>query len=147
MNARAKGAGRDSEGRSGHAPDASKGGPAGLASARRLVHVYEMMRFLTRTVALLLVAAGFAALVVDGVRSIAASRLVVTAFGETAYRLFPHSFPMLQPVVEQRIHPVVWDPFLLSFFLTPTWIVLGFLGLLLFWAARRRATIGFDPRA
>lgn len=106
-----------------------------------------MTRFLTRTVALLLLAAGFAALVVDGVRSIAASRLVVTAFGETAYRLFPHSFPMLQPVVEQRVHPILWDPFLLSFFLTPTSIVLGFLGLVLFWAARRRETIGFDPRA
>lgn len=106
-----------------------------------------MARFLTRTVALLLLAGGFAALVIDGVRSISGSRLVVTAFGETMYRLFPQSFPKLQPVVEQRLHPAVWDPFLLSFFLTPAWIVLGFLGLLLFWLARRRPQIGFDPGA
>ncbi len=65
---------------------------------------------------MLLLAAAFAALVVDGVRSVAASKVVVTAFGETSYRLFPHSFPLLQPVVEQRLHPVLWDPFLLSFF-------------------------------
>ncbi len=106
-----------------------------------------MARFLTRTVALLLLAAGFSALVVDGVRSISGSHLVITAFGETVYRLFPHSFPKLQPVVEQKLHPVVWDPFLLSFFLTPAWLVLGFFGLLLFWLARRRATIGVDTGA
>jgi hypothetical protein len=122
-------------------------GSIGLASALKVRHLYEMTRFLTRTVALLLLAAGFAALVVDGVRSVAASKVVVTAFGETSYRLFPHSFPLLQPVVEQRLHPVLWDPFLLSFFLTPTWIVLGFLGLLLFWLARRRTVIGIDPSA
>lgn len=118
-----------------------------LASRARLYHLYEMTRFLTRTLALLLLAAGFAALVIDGVRSIAGSRLVVTAFGEMMYRVFPQSFPKLQPVVEQRLHPVVWDPFLLSFFLTPAWVVLGFLGLLLFWLARPRHTIGVDPSA
>jgi hypothetical protein len=103
-----------------------------------------MTRFLMRTLALLLLAAGFAALIVDGVRSITGSRIVVTAFGETAYRLFPMSFPKLQPAVEQRVHPLVWDPFLLSFFLTPSWLVLGFLGLLLFWLARPRPAIGVD---
>jgi len=116
-----------------------------LASAAKVDHLFGMARFLTRTVALLLLAAGFAALVVDGVRSIAGSRILVTEFGETAYKLFPHSFPMLQPVVEQRLHPVVWNPFLLSFFLTPTWVVLGFFGLLLFWLAHRRPQIGVDP--
>jgi hypothetical protein len=116
-----------------------------LASSAEHDHVYEMTRFLTRTVALLLLAAGFAALIVDGVRSIAASRIMVTAFGETAFRLFPHSFPKLQTAVEQKLHPVVWDPFLLSFFLTPAWIVLGFLALVLFWLARRRRGVGVDP--
>jgi hypothetical protein len=96
-----------------------------------------MIRFLTRTIALLLLAAGFAALVVDGVRSISGSRVVVTAFGETIFRIFPFSFPKLQPVV--------WDPFLLSFFVTPTWLILGFLGLLLFWLTRRRPVVGIDP--
>jgi hypothetical protein len=52
---------------------------------------------------------------------------------------------MLQPIVEQRLHPVVWNPFLLSFFLTPTWIVLGFFGVLFFWLAQRRPQVGIDP--
>lgn len=104
-----------------------------------------MIRFLTRTVALLLLAAGFAALVVDSVRSIAASRVLVTAFGETIFKIFPFSFPKLQPAIEQRLHPIVWDPFLLSFFVTPTWLILSFLGLLLFWLTRRRPGVAFDP--
>jgi hypothetical protein len=116
-----------------------------LASRRAGHHVLIMIRFLTRTMALLLLAAGFAALVVDGVRSISGSRIVVTAFGETVFRIFPFSFPKLQPAVEQRLHPIVWDPFLLSFFVTPTWLILGFLGLLLFWLTRRRPVVGIDP--
>ena len=106
-----------------------------------------MVRFLVRTVALLLLAAAFAALVVDGVRSIAVSRIVVTAFGETIYRLLPHHFPLLQPAVEQRFHPLIWDPFLLSVFLAPGWLVLAVLGVLLYWAARPRASqVGFSSR-
>ena len=125
-------------------PVGMSGRKAALACAARHVHLYEMTRFLTRTLALLLLAAGFAALIVDGVRSIAGSRVVITAFGETAYRLFPQSFPKLQPAVEQRLDPIIWDPFLLSFFLTPTWLVFGFMGMLLFWLARRRREIGVD---
>ena len=106
-----------------------------------------MVRFLVRTVALLLLAAAFAALVVDGVRSIAASRIIITAFGETSYRVLPHHFPLLQTAVEQRLHPVVWDPFLLSLFLAPAWLVLAVLGVLLYWAARPRGTqVGFSSR-
>jgi len=107
-----------------------------------------MIRFLVRAVALLLLAAGFAALVVDGARSIAASKVMVSAFGETAYQVFPHSFPLIQPAIERHLHPALWDPVLLSVFLTPTWLVLAVLGVLLFWAARRRAPpIGYSSRA
>ena len=106
-----------------------------------------MFRFLVRTIGLLLLAGGFAALVIDGTRSIAASKLVVTAFGETCYHAFPYSFPLLQPAIERHVHPVLWDPFLLSVFLLPTWVVLPVLGLLLLWLARRRAEpVGYDAR-
>ena len=127
------------------ASECAGNGMVTLASRRAGHHVLAMIRFLTRTMALLLLAAGFAALVVDGVRSISGSRIVVTAFGETIFRIFPFSFPKLQPAVEQRLHPIVWDPFLLSFFVTPTWLILGFLGLLLFWLTRRRPVVGIDP--
>ena len=106
-----------------------------------------MFRFLVRTIGLILLAAGFAALIIDGTRSIAASKLNVTVFGQTAHYAFPASFPMLQPAVERHIHPLLWDPFLLALFLTPTFIVLSVLGLLLIWLVRRRQiTVGYSSR-
>jgi hypothetical protein len=97
-----------------------------------------MFRFLVRTVGVLFLAAGFAALVLDGARSIAASSPLLTPFGESCYRLFPRSFTLLQPAVERHLHPLVWEPFLLSVFLLPTFLMFGLFGLLLLWLARRR---------
>lgn len=97
-----------------------------------------MLRFLVRAVGVLFLAGGFAALVLDGARSIAASSLLLTPLGESCYRLFPRSFALLQPAVERHLHPLVWDPFLYSIFLLPTFLMFGLFGLLLLWMARRR---------
>jgi hypothetical protein len=97
-----------------------------------------MFRFLVRAVGVLFLAGGFAAFVIDGARTIAASSLVVTAFGETSRQMFPRHFPLLQSFVEQRLHPLAWDPFLLAVFLLPTAFVFAAFGLLLLWLARRR---------
>ena len=95
---------------------------------------------------LILLAASFAALVIDGTRSIAASSLNITNFGNTATYLFPKTFPSLKPAVEQ-IHPVLWDPFLVALFILPTFLILAVLGLLLIWMARRRrVTVGYTGR-
>ena len=92
-------------------------------------------------------AGGFAALIIDGTRSIAAASLNLTPFGTTAYYMFPKSFPLLQPAVERHLHPWVWDPFLLGLFLAPTFVVLPVLGLLLIWMVRRREVrVGYSSR-
>ena len=106
-----------------------------------------MFRLLLRTIGVLLLAAGCAMLIIDGTRSIAGSSLQMTPLGETCFKLFPTTFPLLQPAIERQIHPLLWDPFLLGFFLLPTWLVLTLFGLLFFWVARRRAAaIGYYSR-
>lgn len=106
-----------------------------------------MLRFLVRVIGLVILAGGFAALLVDGTRSIAASTLSLTRFGDLCLHFFPKAFPQLQLAVERNIHPLVWDPFLRGFFMIPAWIVLIALGLLLIWlASRRRASIGHSSR-
>ncbi len=97
-----------------------------------------MFRFLVRAIGFVFLAGGFAGLVLDGARSIAASSLLATPFGESCHRMFPRSFALLQPAVERHLHPLVWDPFLLSVLLLPTFLVFGVLGLLLLWLAQRR---------
>lgn len=106
-----------------------------------------MLRFLVRGLGGILLAAGFAALVIDGSRSIAASSLMMGRFGDLCAALFPKLFAVLQPAIERNIHPLVWDPILVGFFLAPSWIVLTLLGLLLVWLARRRrVAIGYSSR-
>jgi hypothetical protein len=105
-----------------------------------------MIRFVIRVVALFALAGGFAVLVIDGTRSIAANRLLMTHFGETCATLLPKQFPLLQPAIT-RLNPLVWDPVLKNFFDLPTWLVLAVLGIILFWLARRRPPkIGYSSR-
>ncbi len=105
-----------------------------------------MFRVIIRTIGLVLLAASFAALVIDGTRSIAASKLLVTSFGDTAIYLLPNTFPALKPAVE-HVHPVLWDPFLVALFLLPAFVILAVLGLLLIWMVRRRQiNVGYSGR-
>ena len=106
-----------------------------------------MIRFVLRVLGLLTLAAGFAAMVVDGARSIAASSLKLISFGDLCVTLFPVRFPLLQPMIERQIHPLLWNPVLTTFFALPDWLVLALFGLLLLWAAQpRRAQIGYSSR-
>ena len=106
-----------------------------------------MLRFLVRALGLLLLAAGFAALIVDGTRSIAASSPSIARFGDLCSYLFPKLYPLLQPAIERNVHPLLWDPMLRGFFLVPGWIVLTAFGLLLIWMAkRRRISVGYSSR-
>jgi hypothetical protein len=96
-----------------------------------------MFRFVARFVGLILIASGFVGLVIDGTRSIANSALSFTPLGEVAFRLFPASFPLIEPAVTRHLHPLLWDPVLLNLFLVPA-SVLGFvLGALLLWLGRK----------
>lgn len=105
-----------------------------------------MIRFVIRLVALLALAAGFTVLVIDGTRSIAADKLLMTAFGETSATFFPKQFAALQPLAE-RLNPHLWDPVLRDFFKAPTWLVLILSGIILFWLVRRRQPeIGYTSR-
>ncbi|MBM3607505.1 MAG: hypothetical protein FJX29_03490 [Alphaproteobacteria bacterium] len=106
-----------------------------------------MLRIFARTLGLLLLAGGFAALIVDGTRSIGASSLRIARFADLCLYLFPNAYPQLQPAVERNLHPLVWNPFLNGFFAMPSWVVLIAFGLLLLWMAhRRRAGIGYSSR-
>ena len=95
-----------------------------------------LIRFVTRAAALVLMVAALVGLVYDGACSIANNELALTPLGGVAFRLFPSSFMKIQPVAT-ALHPMLWDPVLLHFFLVPG-CVFGFtLGALLLWAGRK----------
>ena len=102
-----------------------------------------MLRFLVRFAGLLALAAAFAALVVDGTRSIAASALSLTPVS----LLLGGRVPAQRQALVGKLHPLLWDPVTTTFLRLPLWLVLGAAGLFLMWIARRREPgVGYSTR-
>ena len=105
-----------------------------------------MLRFLFRAIGLLVLAGAFAAVVVDGTRSIAASGPVFTPVGQALAALVPTSVAALETAAG-RVHPFLRDPVLLVFLKMPLWLLCGVIGGILLVVTRpRRPTIGFSSR-
>jgi hypothetical protein len=103
-----------------------------------------MLRFLFRLVGLLILAAGFAWLVIDGTRSIAGSAISLTPVSS----LFAGKLPVVRDALTRGLHPLLWDPVAITLLRVPIWIVLGLAGLFLLWIARRRAPgVGYSSRS
>jgi len=90
-----------------------------------------MFRFLFRLIGLLLLGAAIVAATVDGARSVAASRLVITSLGDTWYRAHPPSLAGLQALVREYLIPdTFWEGLLLSILYLPAALVALVLGAL-----------------
>src|SRR5262245_2264197 len=106
-----------------------------------------MIRFLFRFVGLWLLAGAFVALIIDGTRSIAASRLILTPLQEAWGAIHPASLEVLQAWMERSVPGWIWDPVAMSILFTPLWAVLAALGLLFILIGRRKARpIGYSSR-
>lgn len=99
-----------------------------------------------RILGLWLLAMAFIALVVDGVKSIAQSGLVLTSLGEGWFSLHPPSLNLTQAIIERYTFPFLWDPILLTIMLLPVWLIFGLFGALFLYIGRRRrdASIAFS---
>ena len=107
-----------------------------------------MLRLFFRLSALAEIALAFALLVKDATRSIAGDELALTSLGLDVATYFPAKFAELQPMIERHMHPLLWDPVTLAVLRLPTWLMLGAMGMLLFYAARPRdEPIGMSSRA
>jgi hypothetical protein len=87
-----------------------------------------MLRTLTRWIGYLMLAAAMALGIHDGARSVAISDLELTPLGTAAFWLLPRHFPILEPAVTRHVHPLLWDPVLLNFFLLPAVAIFFALG-------------------
>ncbi len=88
------------------------------------------MRFLARVLGVLLVAAGFVGLVVDGTRSIANGTVAFTPVADVAARLLAERYQALKPALES-VHPALWDPVGLAVAGAPAAVIAAVLGLVL----------------
>jgi hypothetical protein len=97
-----------------------------------------MIRFLLRTLGLLLLAAAFVFLVYDGTRSIAANQLVYTKVEEIWSLVHAASLQQLQPWIESHGPRWLWDPVVTNILNAPVAAALGIAGALILPLGRRR---------
>ena len=120
--------------------------PGWWVRPRSLPRPCPMIRLVLRFVGFLVLAVAFAALIVDGTRSIAAGTPAILPLGRTTSALFPDLFVKLHAAIETHV-PLLWDPVLVTVLLLPAWLVLGVLGILFIALARRpRPKIGYARR-
>ena len=105
-----------------------------------------MLRAISRMIGLWVVAGGFVAAVVDGMKSIAASTPVITSAFVAWSELAPSSLGALRGAVEGRIGAATWSTVTGTVLALPTWALLGLLGAGLILIGRRRAPpVGVIP--
>jgi hypothetical protein len=105
-----------------------------------------MIRLLFRFLGVLLLAAAFAALIIDGTKSIAANAVLYTPTADTAAQIFPEKFKLLQPALVQ-LQPLLWDPVMTSILRLPIWIIIAVAGIICLLLGRKpRPKIGFSSR-
>lgn len=105
-----------------------------------------MIRFVIRTLGLWLLAGGFVAAVIDGMKSIAGSALRTTSALETWTDLAAASVVAAKAFVEGHAGAGGWRALETVLHVVPTWALLGGLGVaLISLAQRREPKIGVVP--
>jgi hypothetical protein len=98
------------------------------------------MRFLIRLVGMFVFAAAFVMVVIDGTRSIAGDRLILSSLADAVGILWPNAVMVLSAMLGS-VHEVLWDPAGAWLFAQPAFAVLGILGLVLLFIGRPRREV------
>lgn len=105
-----------------------------------------MIRGFFRLIGLLLLVAGFLALVYDGARTIADQTLRITRLGELWNDVNQASQQSFQAMVE-GVSPLLWNSVMKFVLNQPSWAVLGLLGIVLMLLFRSpKPLIGYSRR-
>jgi len=95
------------------------------------------LKFLARSLGLLLIAAGFIWLVIDGTRSIVNNAVSFASIGKVAGTLFPGGMAGLEGSMAQRGYPWLWDPITTHVLQMPASLTAFLIGALLLWMGQK----------
>jgi hypothetical protein len=102
-----------------------------------------MIRFVLRFIGLCLLATAFVFFVYDGTKSIANQHLVYDRLGDVWAMIDQNSLSLAQNWIRQKA-AWAWDPYALTFFDLPAWLVLVVVALVLILLGRKkRPLIGY----
>ncbi len=95
------------------------------------------MKFLARSLGLLLIAAGFVGLVIDGTRSIVNNAVSFAPVGKVIGAVFPGSMAGLEGSMAQRGFPWLWDPIATYVLQLPASVTGFIIGAFLLWLGQK----------
>lgn len=95
------------------------------------------MKFLARSLGLLLVAAGFIGLVIDGTRSIVNNGISFLSLGSLVSTTVPGGMSGLESRIAKPSYAWLWDPFMLHVLQLPASLTAFLLGAILLWLGQR----------
>lgn len=98
----------------------------------------KFIRFILTLIGLWTSALALLALVLDGVRSLAANEIVMQSLGATWFELDTASLNLAQAVIQRNVHPILWDPVMQSVLMMPAWLVAALIGLMFIYFGRKR---------
>ncbi|MGO4386710.1 PetM family of cytochrome b6f complex subunit 7 [Microvirga sp. 2YAF29] len=95
------------------------------------------MKFVARTLGLLLVAAGFVGLVIDGTRSMVNQSVSFVSIEGAAGTLFPGAVKGLEGQLAGQTYSWLWDPFMVQLLQLPASVTGFLIGALLLWLGQK----------
>jgi hypothetical protein len=95
------------------------------------------LKFLARSLGLLLIAAGFVGLVIDGTRSIVNNAVSFASIGKVTGALLPGGMAGLEGSIAQRGYPWLWDPIATHVLQMPASLTGFLIGALLLWLGQK----------
>ena len=95
-----------------------------------------MFQFLLRATGLVLLAIALVFAILDITRSISASQFVVTALANTIDAMAPGVLSGWREGASS-LHPLVWDPVVMTVLTLPTWLVVWFVAMVAMWLGQK----------
>ena len=100
-----------------------------------------MIRFIFRFLALVALVIAIILAVLDGARSVAAARIVLTPLGTSWYQVSPDTLNGMQAAIQRNVHPSIWDPFIVWVLTQPGAAVMAILSAILYMIGHRRRRV------
>jgi hypothetical protein len=97
-----------------------------------------MIKGTFKLIALLFLLLAVITLVLDITRSIADSKLVMTALGQDWFTYSKSTLNFSQAIVQRYVHAALWDPVIQTILLGPSWLVFGVLALIFGFFGRKK---------
>jgi peptidoglycan/LPS O-acetylase OafA/YrhL len=103
-----------------------------------------MIRFLLRFIGLVALAAAFILVIYDGTKSIASNGMSITSVRALWQLVNEASLAKLEPMLKPYAGGLLWDPLMTGILSSPSWALLGILGIIFILLGRkRRPLIGY----